>query len=370
MTGAIIYICFFFMYTAISGRIKHTYRMDMVVFGLFTVSLSVVAFHSIPAYDLYRHYLFVKTIQMSGTGYMELIASPLLGWEHNRFYLAFDLLCYLDAKIGIFNLLPAFMVAIDYLILGYISIDWNRKHFQHKGYFISMVISFAFMPFLHAAAGMRNATAVSLVALGIYLYFEKKAGFVVLAVLILLGLLIHPSVLMAVPFIFLSDRNLSCKKILLVFIMVLGIQEIAVVFASSSLSFFEMLGKMYLQYSSQNQYLGSRRYLYFDLVCIIIFLINYFMSWKQKKEHSRLEKFFVFYMIFILGNIGNYDLIIRPSYLFAPLICPVLTTVYDGLWNVKKRQEVVLKCLSLLVLLCGAVFIIYDYMYIYINEYF
>lgn len=370
MIGAVLFICLFFIYMFFLIRIKHSYRMDVIAFVLFAVFLAIVVFHSIPVYDLYQHYLFVKTIQVSGANYIELIISPPLGWEHNRFYLVFDLLCYFNAKIGIFNLLPAFMVMIDYLIFGYISVDWHRKNFLYKGYFISIMISFAFMPFLHAAAGMRNAAAISVAALGIYLYFEKKASCIVFAVLVLLGLLIHPAVIIILPSVFLAGKKMNYKNILFVFIIILSLHKIAIVCTLSSFSFIRMLGNAYLRYSSAEQYVSSRRYLFFDIICIFIFLFCLFMSWKQKKEHTRLERFFIYYMIFILGNIGNYDLVIRPSYLFAPLAGPLITTVYEGSWNIKRRQEVVLKKLSLLFLIIGAVFLISDYMGIYVNEYF
>ena len=372
MLGIILFIVIFIGFVLLSPKVKICSSFKGFMFAGFAAALSIIAYHAAPMYDLSRHFEFMQLIQDSGKSYIELIQEPVPGYEHNQFYFLFEFFCYIAAKIGNYHLAPAFMVLTDYLIFGYITIDWSKSHrVNFNIYFITILLSSLFMPFLYAVSGMRNATAGCLAALGIYLYLEKNKAVIIFTVLMLAATLIHPVVLMALPFVILAKRKLTWKMVLLVIVIIANLKNIANLLANSSSSFLRMLGNYYRVYSSDTQYWGSRRYLYGDLLFVSIFGLLFFIHWRNRtRRQFPLHNFFFLYMIYVFGNAGNYDLVIRPMYLLAPRAGPLSYCLFEEEWNFTGRQSGLLKHFLYITLSILCLWVTKDHLTIFITEFF
>lgn len=372
MIIAVVYVVIFFVFILFSKFIKRSEKIDIFMFVGIAIALSVIAYNALPRYDLAQHFGFVNSIQASRKTYWGLIKNPLIGYGHNRFYFVFELFCVIVAKLGNFHLLPAFMVLVDYLIFGYITLDWTRRHSANKGsYLIIVLLCMMFMPYMYAVSGLRNAMAASMMGLAVYLYLEKEKWIVWSVIIMLAAVLIHPAVLIVIPFCFLAKWNLSWKMILVVVIIVASLHNIANIFSDSSNIFLRMLGSLYLRYSSDTQYWGSRRYLYGDLIFIVAYLVVSLIHWKERRrEQSYIYNFLLLYVAYIFGNIGNYDLVCRPVYVLAPLAAPLTQSFLGEKWMLVENQSKILKTVVSVVLCLICLWVVQDYCTILISQYF
>lgn len=370
----IVSICgvvLFVFYILFSSKIKCSKYTEYLIFFMFSFVLAVIAYHAQPMWDLSIHFSYMKMIEESKVGYLQLLTKGFYQYSHNRFYLLFNLLCFLSVKLENYHLMPFIVVLIDYLIIGYISVDWSR-HYKvlFNIYLPSQLLTWMLMPYMHAVAGMRNANAACLAALALYLYLEKKKSILLSLSILLAALFMHPAIIAVVPFMILSRYRLNWRQLTMVVAVVIGIKQMAVVFSLSTNEFLHLIGRLYLQYSSNAQYRNSRRYLYADLLFIAIYLLIMFVNRKKRKPYKQLENFFILYMLYICGNIGNYDLVIRPMYVLAPLSVPLMYSVFAESWIFTDKYTTFLKFIIISGLSIINIWVIQDYLKILMSQYF
>lgn len=335
MIFALSIIIVFAIYLFLFGKKTQYKQLEYLMFGLFVIALSTIAYKASPDGDLSRHFRYMGIIRESGISLRDIFTGTISGFEHNRIYFVFELICYLCAKIGNYHLMPCAMVFVDYLIWSLISIDFMvGKKCNYNVLLCSLLLLGAFMPYIFALSGVRNATAMSLTAASIYLLFEKKSNYIIVIILYIIAVFIHPSVLFAVPFIFISKLKYRNLYILISFLSSFLLNRIAVWCLQSKYLFLRIISNYYLIYSSDTQYVGSLRYLYVDIAfaIIIIFVYIFFDKKNYKKDKYTIIRFVTLYVAFVMGNIGNYDLVIRPLYLMGPLATPIVYYMFCDKW--------------------------------------
>lgn len=347
--------------------VKYTNYIQIIIWGFFVISLAVIAYNAHPLWDLSQHFSYMIKIQKIDATLLELCTTGIPLYEHNRSYWLFNFLCYLGVKINDFHVVPFITVLIDYLIYAYITLDWRRKYrIRYGTYILSILICFTTMPLMHATAGIRNANAASLASLSIYLYLQKERPAIYSIILMIAAIFMHPVVILSLPALVFARQKPSKKVYITIVLIILMIPTIAKLFSASTIPFFKRIGYLYQVYSSSGQYVSSRRYLYMDLIIICIFLSSSITNCKcQKCSFSYLQNFLVLYMICILGNIGNYDLIIRPMYIIAPLSTPTTYIMFNSRSAVTVKQTEYLRMILTVILsgLCG--WCIWDYLSIF-----
>lgn len=364
-------VVLFTFFIIFSYKIKCSKYTEYLIFFMFAFALAVIAYHAQPKWDLSVHFSYMKMIEESKMSYLELLTKGFYQYSYNRFYLLFNLLCFLSVKAENFHIMPFTVVLVDYLIIGYISVDWKRHHKANFNiYLSSLLLTWMMMPYMHAVAGIRNANAACLAALALYLYLEKNKNIILSLFILLAAAFMHPAVIIVLPFMILSRYKLSWKQLTMVLAVVLGIKQIAVVLSLSSNEFLQLIGKLYLQYSSATQYRNSRRYLYANLLFIAIFLLIMLAIRTKNTPYKKLDSFCILYMLYICGNIGNYDLVIRPMYVLAPLSVPMMYAAFAKSWIFANKYTIFLKFITIGSLSLINIWVIQNYLTILATQYF
>lgn len=330
-----LYICVVIIYTVFSDKLRLTKKQFTVIWILFVFSLSLLAYNMTPNYDwdINWHSALLNQVRDSGISFFNFLFknNSLIGGEDYTGLITFNVIRYVVARITQNNyLLPAFCVVIDYGILGYIIIDWSSQN--NNGYklsIFSLLLNFAFTPYIHAISGMRNILSASVVSLAAYLYLYKKKHIILLIILIFMAFTIHPVVIVAVPFIFIAKLDIGLPGFVSVFLISVLLTPTAKYLSRSSVAFLVFLGRKYLLYTSENQYRSTMIPLYGVLIITAVFLLIYFLLYRRFNMHDKqsdkktLYNFLAIYMVYIWGNIGNYDMVLRPAYVlgfFAPVL--------------------------------------------------
>ena len=177
---SLLWIVIFIFLNLLSSKIKLTKRQESVLFVLFALSLSCLAYFMLPwlGSDVFKHLSYMKQIQASGQSFFEFLFqhnTTIGGAKYASLY-TFNVIRYVISLISKNGLmLSAVCVMIDYSIVGFIFIDWYYDSSNNrKANFLPIMTCFSFMPYIHAVSGIRNALSASLMALGIYLYLCKK----------------------------------------------------------------------------------------------------------------------------------------------------------------------------------------------------
>lgn len=326
------YVCLFIALIFVYGRIKIKERTMKVLFFLFALSLANIAFFKEPprAWDLTFHLAYMDQIRNSSLSIFEFLFHNTSWVGGYRFFFTFNLIRYVICQLSENNhWLPWTCVLIDYCIVGYIMYDWSRDHEKNgKVNWLSVLICFGLLPFIHANSGMRNALAFSLMGLGIYLYSYKKKKLLVFLILSAMAVTIHPSVLICIPFVFFARFNLRKKGLIAVFAVSVMIEWAARYLASHATGLFQTVGSLYLTYSGAGQFRLSPVILFGTLAIVGLFFAQCCiadLSCCTDAERS-IYAFLAYYMCFILSNVGNNDLVVRPAYLLG-VFAPVLATL-------------------------------------------
>lgn len=343
---SIAYIIFFVCFSVFQNKLKITKIKNQVIFTLFALSLSVIAYCMSPpvTWDIVRHSAFMDRIRQSGISFFDFIFNnkSYIGGKEYADLLVFNLLRYIVVKITHNNfLLPAICTFICYSIIGYITIDWQEINGKGSNInTLSLLLCFSFLEYGNVISGMRNALAACILGLAIYLYLYKKKKLYVFITLCFIAATIHPPVsLIAIPFVIIAKFNIGIVGYAFVFIASVIAQTVAKWLSTSDVLYFRIVGQKYFSYTSADQYRASRAPLYTVLILIAIFLFIYFVihfrkrSINEDKSRNLIYSFLVVYMVYIFGNIGNYDMVLRPAYVLAPL-SPVLCSLLldDHLW--------------------------------------
>lgn len=329
------------------------------LWGLFSFTLALLAYNMDPPHEfdlVYYQFRFLNQIRYSGMSLVEFLfqdGTTVGGPEYTNLY-TFNLLRYFVISISKNNfLLPAICVFIDFSIVGYIMADWSMST---KGQLqfnpLALFLCFSFMPFVHCASGLRNALCASIMSLGIYLYLYKKKNILVFIVFSLVAATVHMAALVTIPFVLLTRLKLGWFGYGMVFAFSMLVQYVTEWMATSIIPYFQIVARKYDYYTSEAQYIGSRAPLYAVLLLLVIFMLAFFLTqvgkrnWQEKTPLQLLTRFLTLYMVYILGNFGNYDMVLRPAYVLgplAPIICSLLlesTTWRDCILDIQARYVI------------------------------
>lgn len=308
--------------------------------GFFVLALSVIAYNMNPPldWDIHSHFAYLNQIRGSEISLFNFLFrnDGSTGGGLYTSLITFNIIRYVIVRISDNNFLfPAICVVIDYSILGYIIIDWSSQNTgECKLSIFTLILNFAFTPYIHAISGMRNIFSACIIGLAAYLYLYKKKHLILLVFLIFIAVTVHPAAIITVPFIFLAKINIGSIGFVAVFIISASAEPVAQRLSQSKTSYFALIGKKYLIYTSETQHRASRTPLYGVLVVTAVFLIIYFLLYRRFNvldKHSNkktLYNFLAIYMVYIWGNIGNYDMILRPAYVvgvLSPVLCSFLS---------------------------------------------
>lgn len=345
---AIVYSIIFMCFSTFSHKIRLSQKQFTVLWCIFVLSLSIMAYNLSPpiGWDINSHLMYMNQIRSSEITFLEFLFnnSRYIGGYEYANLITFNIIRYIVVHISENDyLLPAICVFIDYSILGYIVKDWLLEN--NKGYNLdlcTLLLSFTFMPYVHTASGMRNALSSSIVSLAIYLYLYKKKNIALLIVLTFMAITVHPFALITIPFIFLAKLNMGYLQFIAVFIISVLLTPMAQLMANSQVFFLAIIGRKYIAYTSGTQYIGSRAPLYGVLIITAFFLLIYFLYYKRfnivtdNSNKKTIYNFIAIYMVYIWGNIGDYDMVLRPGYVlgtFAPILSFFLSDkmIWSGL---------------------------------------
>ncbi len=364
---SIIFILLFIFLVALSKRIKISDKQMKLLFFLFAVSLSCLAYYVNPpiSWDLVRHEIWIESVRTSGISFQKFVfGKSSIGGGYVGLY-TFNFLRWVIISITKNNRwLSTLCVFIDYVCVGYIFVDWLTEN--RKINILSLLLCFSFLPYVFAVSNIRTAFCASLLALGVYLYLYKKKRTVVFFILAFLAITVHPVGLIVIPFVFVAKRNWRVQAYIILFAISFLSSTIAELMLDSKYIFFQMIGSRFLSYTSDEQYRSSRAPLYVVFLLIVIFLTIHFLENETTKDiedngKKAIYNFLTIYMIYILGNFGNYDMVLRPAYVLGPLSPILVSWIVDKkMWvhnkiNIKVmkgiRIGVLLACMSLCIYL-------------------
>lgn len=325
------------------------YKKQFIFFwGFFVLALSIMAYNMNPpvGWDINSHFTYLNQIKGSGISLFDFLFKndSYVGGGQYSSLVAFNIVRYIVVKISDNNfLLPAICVVIDYSILGYIIIDWSEQNNgDNKLSIFTLLLNFSFTPYIHAISGMRNILSASIIGLAAYLYLYKKKNIILLIVLTLAAVTVHPAAIITVPFIFLARLNIGSIGFAAVFIISALAKPVAQRLSYSKTAFFALIGRKYLTYTAETQYRASRAPLYGVLIITVVFLLIYFLLYRRfnmldkQSDKKTIYNFLAIYMVYIWGNIGNYDMILRPAYVLG-VLAPVLSSFLsdEQIWSNK-----------------------------------
>ena len=357
--SSIVYVLFFAFTLLFRKRIRISKSQMQILLLGFALSLAIITFYMSPPsdWDIVRHFTYIDTLRQSGRSLGELLfpnksllSRSLLGFdrEFSSLY-TYKLLIYIVIKLTDNNyFLPALCVFIDYIIFGYIVIDWQQTTGKKvTTNLLTVLLALSFLPFFGASSGLRNALCASVLGLAVYLYLYKRKKLYVFIILSVIACTIHPAAIMTIPFVFIARLDIGIWGYIAVFVASVLVNTVAKWMSTSSILFLRLIGQKYYFYTSDSQYRGNGRApLYTVIFLIIIFLMIYFSTCFKKglpsedRQRGVIYNFLAIYMVYILGNIGNYDMVLRPAYVLGPLSPVLCSLLLDGtVWRKNKFSD-------------------------------
>lgn len=332
MTGYLVFQ-FFILFSV--RFVNFSWKQKRIQILFFAITVAILAFILEPpiGWDLSRHFLWMNEIRDSNLSFNNFIFNNINGvglYEYKNL-IFYNLIRYIIIKLTDNNhWLPCICTFFNYIIVGYIAYDWEYTNHKHRK--MSLITPFlcsAFLPFILVVSGIRTALASSIAALAIYLYLYKKRRMILFIILMLISSTIHQVVLFSIPFVCLSKLKIGIKGLIFSISFSFIINIVSPYMVNSKYSFLAFLGQKFVASPS----FGGRFALLADIILILAFLGlyfilgDYFKKFVWDESHKTLYIFLIYYMGFILGNIGNNELILRPSYLlgfFSPLFAELL----------------------------------------------
>ena len=357
---AISYIVFFVVCVLLLNYCGATERQDKILWGVMAFALAMIAFLFDPTgtgLDVERHFQRIEVVKNANITFDKYVLRNSFGYSGMY---VFNAICYFIARLNISNhILPFSVTLVSYAICFYILRDWAKQESIDRRYYaLSVLIGFAFLPYYFVMCGIRNGVAMCIMGLAVYQYLYKRKRFLTFLLLGAIAATIHTSVLIAVPFVLLSGLRLSYKSIGLVFIGSFVLGTVARALSKMSVPYLSEMAKSYLVYSSEGQFRSAQYFLTTDIILIILFAVLLYFQYSkylipQNEGHSiRLYSFIALYGAYVVGNFGNYDLVLRPAYLFGPLSPMLGYLLYNGeYWKGKAGVQFLVK--TFVLLLCG-----------------
>lgn len=326
--------------------------------------------------DLQRHFYMIDQIKQSEYSLVEYVFFNGDIFTSNislKFAYTFNIIMYLVAKYcNNYYIVAWLFVFIDYCIITYIGNDWWKSQGGRKGlmWLFELMLCFSLLPFFQAVSGLRTALAACLMALAIYLFLYKRKIWIRCIIPMLISSTVHPVFIMAIPFMVLAKYFRRKTGILISVIACTSIPTFAALFIRSSNHFLYSIAFKYIQYTGKDGY-RSTRFCYYGVIVIgILTLTLYLYSvylnsksglFKEKKENfeNKIYNFIVYFFIFILSNIGGYEMVLRPAYLLGAMAPIVTGLVFNVHKEIRKKDGVVILIQTMLFFILMYVSIMY-----------
>lgn len=358
MIFAVTYIGFFLItpvvFTTFNKRLNVSDTQKKIVYSVFVIALAAVAYCMKPpsTWDLSRNYILLDTIRNSGLSFYQFVFGGKATYiaDGYRSLIFYNIYRYLF--VNAFNNNAWFQTItaiIVYTIQFYIIYDYRRDRDKKDiSITLTMLLSFAFLPFVYVTSGIRNALAASIMGITIYLHLYKKR--IVWPILLaIIAITIHPSVLIVVPFVILSRMRMGVKGVIWVAVVSFVTQLLATLLSNSGVTFLRQIGKSYLLYSGSSQYRGGRGNLYGILIMTVVFILYFLWNRKSRFDENAekdVNEFLMLLLVYMAGNFLNYDLVLRPGYIIG-MFGPFLANKMQNL-DQKRSVRIILNFIIIL----------------------
>lgn len=343
------------------GNIKIRRRTAFALWTSFIVLLAWLAYqfelNGAINYDLLRHYNLLKAFRREGFPHFieHLKSFPEKGWY---------VLIYALSRIQNVKIITLVSCAVVYAIFGWIMLDAfakDQKKISIKQLFLSLLLFEGTCDYgYRVATEVRNALAVSLIALGIYLYvrYEKKVLFIVLSVL---AASFHTT---CIIFFFLAVIYKMFPKSSMIYQWLLLLWQplqriIGKILFNVPISFVKYVGNKILAYADAVEYHHFIFYMLFAfLMLLYIFLLNKCLKNESSNNQRWLFNFLMGISLLSLGSIGTVPAMRFPLVLafFSPLY---VKKAYSGTVSYGKTT---------IKIMCGVSFLIFVYWVLYMYK--
>lgn len=323
---------------------KMSGRFEKVLLGILLILLCYIGANKTPpqAWDLTRHYAWLDKIRDSGISLRDLLFD-------NKLYLGassdstivFNVLRWVIANLFDYNqALVVLCLSIDYGISFWILTDWGEEHhFSSGSYLLALLLSNTFMPYVFAYSGLRNALAYSIMGLALYLCWHKKHSTVLFIVLTSISITIHSAAIIIVPFYLLSKRRPTLASCGFVVAVPALLRTAMPLIERINNSFVRELVYQYYKYGFGRELKIPIILYYIDILCIVLFLLMIVYIRKSIPESEKESyNFSIWYMCYILANIGSGELVVRPAYLLG-VLAPIYVSVLNGNYMMSKKDQ-------------------------------
>ncbi len=291
--------------------------------------------------DFARHQMILNAIRNSKVGFWDYVLNGQLIVSRNQTFawtFCFNALCYIIAKLFKNNYVMVWVSSlIDYGLIAYIAYDWKKdSKYKYTQVIYAIMFCYALYPMIRAFDGIRTSLAASFMALAVYLFLYRDCSIVKFVILCFISVTIHPVMLFAIPIAVVIKVSPKILTIAVTIIGTLLLSNIAMIMRKSSSPFFRVLAAKYFSYTSEHQFRAYRFCFYGVILICILCIVCYLFLYRRKGEErnreiknaDKLYAFLICYMSLILGNIGGYELVMRPSYLLgalSPIVISFLT---------------------------------------------
>lgn len=350
-------------------RISKVYYYLVVLLCL-CVSFWAYQFNPFKTLDLYRMYNAIDVMRNYSTNIVDAIKGT--GSRYQALF-GTNLLFYIVSRTGNDKWLQTIGTLTTSLIITIIIINYSRTEKYNSNVILpSLVLCFMGMPMQYVLSGVRNSMAVALTLLFAYLVYYKKTKHRIMAILIyVLGITIHPVVLLIIPIIIASKFNQ--QKVFRV-IALLGLPLIflfAGILKSVPISFIQYICGRVLYYKSI-QYQYDRPEMIANIWVFIVTnsVYRFLLKRGQFKNVSCMEIRYAntYYLLgcLMIGCAVHRDFTLRIGYMMGIMAIPIfLRVMYMHNAGKNSSQTLILKYgLFFTVLVCSAK-VFYDTYYIF-----
>lgn len=332
----VFYIAIFFLIILI-GTIRSV-KLTKVYYYLsmiFIVCVSYWAFCLVPTrgLDLFRLQQSVDWVSLNCNNLFDAVIKPE---DKYTGLLGLNILFYIVSRMGSSQWLQTIGVFSTFTILIIMLLDFARsKNYNSKAIIPAFAIVFMGMPIQYVFSGVRNAMAVSLVILSLYLLLYKKIKYKWISyILFLIGATIHPAVLMILPALAIS---FSKKQLVYRLLALLGIP---IIFGTASL--LQSLPNTFIQYIVNRVVFYQNVQYQYDrpemIANIVVFILIGSGNWYFKKEgildednESKTQKIYenIYYFMgfLMIGCSIHRDFTLRVGYMMGILGVPMLLKI-------------------------------------------
>lgn len=365
LSGFYIIVFLLILFAGSFKRIKVD-RSFYVMSFIFALCVGVWGFSLEPSVDLdlYRLQKRVRLLKFGSGSFFSKIwgASGMIGRDSTQGMIGWNLLCYVVQGMGNVHLLSAIGSFFTFFNVLYILVDYTRLEAKtSKLLGIGLLLAFMGLPIQYVFSGIRNALAVSLVMLALYLIFYKKKAFVFSIVLIFLAATIHPAALFALmPVIFARFRKQMLVRGIVLFTLPFAFM-IANILAGTSIPILSTVLNRVLFYSNV-QYQYDRPEM---IANIAVFVSIGSVYWLYKREgqiteDSKLQTYYVnaYYIlgIMMIGCAVHRDFTLRIGYIMGIAAIPIISKIILCPKKNKMDSIVYVSLILAILVCCGKVY--------------